>query len=122
MTTADISKGAASQRGGLLARYPLTCFFVMAFGFSWVVWSPWFLSKDGAGLLPYSNPLINSLVLPIGILLGPSLSAFIMTGAMEGNAGIGRLLRRLMLRRVGCRGYLFALLGRPGVMSLRRLL
>src|SRR5918996_348211 len=105
-------------RGGLLARYRLTSFFVMAFTFSWIAWSPWFLSEDGAGLLPYRSPLINGLVVPVGILLGPFLSAFIMTGTTEGRAGIRRFLRRIVLWRVGLRWYLFALVGVPLVMTL----
>jgi membrane protease YdiL (CAAX protease family) len=105
-------------RASLLARYPLTSFFVMAFAFSWIAWSPWFLSEEGAGLLPYRSPLINGLAVPIGILLGPSLTAFIMTGATEGRAGIRRLLRRMVLWRVGLRWYLFALVGIPVVMAL----
>src|SRR5215211_3402239 len=38
---------------GLLARYPLSFFFLMAFAFTWIAWSPWVLSEDGLGLLPY---------------------------------------------------------------------
>jgi uncharacterized protein len=122
MTTADAPERPASPRGNLLARYPLTSFFVMAFAFSWIAWSPWFLSEDGAGLLPYSSPLINGLVVPVGILLGPFLSAFIMTGAIEGRAGIGRLLRRFVLWRVGLPWYLFVLVGVPVVMALGTLI
>jgi uncharacterized protein len=118
MTTADASERPASPRGGLLARYPLTSFFVMAFAFSWIAWSPWFLSEDGTGLLPHRRPLINSLVVPVGILLGPFLSAFIITGATEGKGGVRRLLRRFVLWRVGLRWYLFALVGVPVVMAL----
>jgi CAAX amino terminal protease family. len=118
MTTADTPERPASSRGGLLARYPLTSFFVMAFALSWIAWSPWFLSEDGSGLLPYSSPLINGLVVPVGILLGPFLSAFIMTGATEGRAGIRRFLRRIVLWRLGLRWYLFALVGVPVVMAL----
>lgn len=118
MTSADTPEQPASPLGSLLARYPLTSFFVMAFAFSWIAWSPWFLSKDGAGLLPYSSTLINSLAVPVGILLGPFLAAFIMTGATEGKPGIRRLLRRFVLWRVGLRWYLFALVGVPVIMAL----
>jgi membrane protease YdiL (CAAX protease family) len=121
MTVEDASVQPASPRGSLLARYPLTSFFVMAFAFSWIVWSPWFLSEDGAGLLPFSSPLLASLV-PLGILLGPTLSGFIMTGATEGREGVRRLLRRIVLWRVRLRWYLFALLGVPIVMALGTLI
>ena len=49
MTTADNvaqRPGAAGQ--GLLARYPLTFYFLIAYGFAWLVWVPLALSKDGA--------------------------------------------------------------------------
>jgi hypothetical protein len=46
-------------------------------------------------------------------LLGPTLAAFIVTGATEGRAGIRCLLRRYVLWRVGLRWYLVVLLGPP---------
>jgi membrane protease YdiL (CAAX protease family) len=125
MTIDDASgRSASPQEAGLLARHPLISFFVMAFAFSWIVWSPWVLSEDGAGLLPFQLPdwTINFLLLPAGILLGPTLSGFIMTGITEGRAGIRRLLRRLVLWRVGLRWYLFALIGVPVVMGLGTLI
>src|SRR5919199_2723075 len=120
MTIDDASRQAASAQGSLLVRYPLTSFFVMAFAFSWIVWSPWVLSEDGAGLLPFQLPdwTIGFLLLPAGILLGPTLSGFIMTGITEGREGVRRLLRRIVLWRVGFRWYLFALIGIPVVMGL----
>jgi uncharacterized protein len=57
-------------------------------------------------------------LLGIAGLLGPSLSAFIMTAATEGGAGVRRWLRRIVLWRVGFRWYLFALMGLPLVMVL----
>jgi uncharacterized protein len=78
---------------------------------------PAVLSEYGAGLLPFSNPL---LVWAMGLasLLGPALAAFIMTGITEGRAGIRRLLRRCVLWRVGLRWYLFAFIGIPVIMVL----
>src|ERR671932_142452 len=124
MTIDDASRQPTSAQGSLLVRYPLTSFFVMAFAFSWIVWSPWVLSEDGAGLLPFQLPdwTINFLLLPAGILLGPTLSGFIMTGITEGREGIRRLLHRIVLWRVGFRWYLFALIGIPLVMALGTLI
>jgi membrane protease YdiL (CAAX protease family) len=90
----------------------------MAFAFSWIAWSPWVLSEEGAGLLPFSSPLLGPVALPIGIFLGPTLAAFIMTGITEGRAGTRRLLRRIVLWWVGLRWYLFAFIGVPLVMTL----
>src|SRR5829696_503546 len=122
MTVNGDSARPASAQGSLLTRHPLTSFFVMAFAFSWIAWSPWVLSEDGAGLLPFSSPLLNSLAVPVGILLGPTLSGFIMTGVTEGREGIRRLLRRIVLWRVGLRWYLIALVGVPVVMALGTLI
>src|SRR5215204_6925021 len=95
MTVDDASgQPASTQEGRLLARHPLISFFVMAFAFSWIVWSPWVLSEEGVGLLPY--PVSASLWLPLGIFLGLTLSGFIMTGITEGRAGVRRLMHRIV--------------------------
>jgi uncharacterized protein len=109
----------ASRRGikALLARHPLVFYFIIAYAFSWLAWMPLVLSKDGAGLLLYRNPIGFYTTLAIASF-GPSSSAFIMTGLTEGRIGVGRLLRRLLLWRVGLRWYLFALVGLPAIMVL----
>jgi membrane protease YdiL (CAAX protease family) len=56
--------------------------------------------------------------LPLGIFLGPTLAAFIMTGVTEGRAGTRRLVGRIVLWRVGLGWYLFAFIGVPLVMTL----
>jgi uncharacterized protein len=89
----------------------------MAYAFTWMVWSPWVLGQDGAGLLPIKIPQAASGYLNASaILAGPTLAAFIMTATTEGRAGVRRLLGRLVLWRVGIRWYLFALLGVPLIM------
>jgi hypothetical protein len=109
----------APRRGikALLARRPLASYFIIAYAFSWLAWMPLVLSKDGAGLLSYRNPIGFYTTLAIASF-GPSLSAFIMTGLTEGRMGVGRLLRQLVLWRVGLRWYLFALVGLPAIMVL----
>jgi uncharacterized protein len=109
----------APRRGikALLARRPLASYFIIAYAFSWLAWMPLVLSKDGAGLLSYRNPIGFYTTLAIASF-GPSLSAFIMTGLTEGRMGVGRLLRQLVLWRVGLRWYLFALAGLPAIMVL----
>ena len=57
-------------------------------------------------------------VFAIGPFAGPFLAAFIMMGVTEGREGIGRLLRRFVLWRVGLRWYLFALIGIPATQVL----
>ena len=85
MSGDNASVQPASPQGGLLARHPLISFFVMAFAFSWIAWSPWYLSEEGVGLLPYPVSAVPWLAL--GIFLGPTLSGFIMRGATKGRAG-----------------------------------
>ena len=52
------------------------------------------------------------------VFLGPTLAAFIMTGATEGRAGIRRLLHRYVLWRVAFRWYLVILIGPPVIILL----
>jgi uncharacterized protein len=107
-----------SAKEGLLARYPLVGFFVLAYAFSWLVWAPVALSQDGAGFLPFRSPISFSASVVLASFAGPSLSAFIVTGMTEGREGIGRLLRRFVLWRVAFGWYLFALVGIPMLLVL----
>jgi uncharacterized protein len=117
MTTAPARPASAPQ--GLLARHPLVSFFVMAYAFSWIVWTPWVLGEDGAGLLPIDiSETASGYLNAAAILAGPTLSAFIMTATTEGREGVRRLLGRYVLWRVGLRWYLFALVGVPLIMLL----
>jgi CAAX protease family protein len=123
MSVGNASAHPASPQRGLLARHPLISFFVMAFAFSWIAWSPWVLSEEGVGLLPYElSGAASGLLNAFAILLGPTLSAFIITGVTEGRSGIRRLLSRIVLWRVGLRWYLLALIGIPVVMALGTLI
>jgi len=95
----------------------LVSFFVMAYAFTWIVWSPWVLGQDGAGLLPINiSQAASGYLNAAAILAGTTLAAFIMTATTEGRAGVRRLLGRLVVWRVGIRWYLFALLGVPLIM------
>jgi uncharacterized protein len=120
MATATPVQPATSQRGikAVLARHPLVSFFLIAFAFSWLLFLPGPLMYYGVLNL---NPSVLGL-LGIAGLLGPIFSGFVMTATTEGRAGVGDLLRRIVLWRVGLRWYLFALLGIPVVMLLGTLL
>ena len=118
MTTADnAAQRPGAAREGLLARHPLVFYFLIAYALSWLAWLPLVLSKDGAGLLSFRTPIGFYTTLAIASF-GPFLSAFFMTGVTEGRIGIGRLLRRIVLWRVGLRWYLFGLLGIPAILVL----
>ena len=115
MTTADNTVPLSDDaRQSLLARHPLVFYFLIAFSFSWLMFLPGVLTYFG--VLNVSPSIFG--LMGIAGLLGPSLSGFIMTGITEGRAGIRRLLRRIVLWRVGLLWYLFALIGIPVVMVL----
>ena len=120
MSTADsASHPASSPQGGLLARHPLTFYFLIAFAFSWLLEVPIALSETGTGLLPFTIPTpVLALAIAAATFLGPTLSAYIMTYMTEGRIGIRRLLRRYVLWRVAFRWYLFILLGIPAIELL----
>src|SRR4029450_6183540 len=86
---------------GLLARYPLTFYFLIAYAFSWLVLVPLALSQDGAGLLSFRGPIGASASVVVASFVGPFLSAFIMTGITEGREGIGRVVRQSVVWRGG---------------------
>ena len=85
MATAAPVQPAAPHRGirALLARHPLVSFFVLAYAGTWLTELPYVLSKDGAGILPFSSPLLIW-TSPLTVFMGPFLAAFVMTGATEG--------------------------------------
>ena len=112
----------APPHRGLLARHPLISFFVLAFAFSWIAWSPWYLSEAGIGLLPFDAEGISGLLNVAALVVGPTLSAFIVTGVTEGRAGVRHLARRIVRWRVGLVWYLFVLIGIPLIMLLGAIL
>ncbi len=108
-----------APREGLLARHPLVFYFLIAYAGTWLVTLTAALSENGVGFLPFRFPQGTlGLFIAAGAFLGPTLSAFIMTGITEGRAGIRRLLRRYVLWRVGLQWYLFALIGPPVIILL----
>jgi membrane protease YdiL (CAAX protease family) len=113
MTTSE-RVGPDTARGGVLARHPLLFFFLIAFAGAWLVEAPVVLSRTGTGLLPFTLPgPLQALTIAAATFTGPTLSAFVMTGVIDGRAGVHRLLRRYVLWRVKLRWYLFILLVIP---------
>lgn len=112
--TRGIAPAPSNNLLQLLRRHPLFFFFLMAYGFSWLVEIPLVLLHPPALLLFGVIPVIDLL----GPLVGPALAAFLMTSVTEGKAGMDRLLSRYVLWRVSLRWYLFAVLGIPVVIVL----
>lgn len=98
----------------LIRQHPLLAFFVLAYLGSWLVWSPWWLSQNGIGVLPLELPFsaiagINQL----GLFAGPFAAALIVTTLTEGREGRQKLLRRIVQWRVQPKWYFLALLAVP---------
>jgi uncharacterized protein len=119
-TGANAAQHPGGASGGcLLTRHPLVFFFLIAYAGSWLLEVPIALSETGTGLLPFTIPRpLLALAIAAATFLGPTLSAFIMTGITEGGIGIRRLLRRYVLWRVEFRWYLFVLLVIPAIEVL----
>ncbi len=111
-TTLESAQAMSSANNvGLSAwmkRHALLAYFILAYGLAWLLWIPVLgLSQDGLGLLPFMPP-----VLPFVILGGfaPAAAAMIVTGVVEGRAGLSQFLRRLVQWRVGIKWYTLAAL------------
>ena len=100
----------------VMRHHPLFFFYLMAFAFAWLAWLPLVFSLDGLRLWSFRMPPGT---IGVGTLLGPLLSAFIMTGITEGKRGMTRLLERCILWQVPVRWYLFVLLAIPALILLR---
>ena len=98
----------------LMRRHSLIFYFLIAYGFSWLVEIPIVLLHPPALLLFGAIPVTDFL----GPLVGPALAAFLMTSVTEGKAGMVRLLSRYVLWRVSLWWYLFAALGISVVIVL----
>jgi uncharacterized protein len=106
--------GPDTRRGGPIARHPLLFFFLIAYAGAWLVEAPVVLSRTGTGLLPLTlPPPLIAVLIAAATFTGPTLSAFVVTGLIEGRAGVRRLLHRYVQWRVQFRWYLFVLLVVP---------
>lgn len=97
-----------------LVRHPLVGYFLLAFGITWLLFSPIVLSQRGFNLLPWQLP--DALILLFFILatyLGPLCSAIAMTSLTGGKEGLRTFLGRIVQWRVGIRRYLLVLVGYP---------
>ena len=102
-TFAGISN--STVRANFIRRNPLTAFFLLAFGLTWI-----FMIADALGshnIVPFRLPL------PLMIVMGymPTLAAVIVTGMTKGRKGLRALLGKLLIARVGLRWYAIAIFG-----------
>ena len=106
----------ASALKRFIARWPLSVYFGLAFGISWI-----FLIADALGsrgLIPFRLTLSGPGILLVLLMgYGPTIAALIVAWAIDGAAGIRALLGRLLPRRAGPIWYALALAG-PAVLAL----
>lgn len=93
----------AAQRLARLARQqPVLSFFLLAYLLSWLLWWPMAATGESRPLLALGS-------------FGPTVAALLLTGLVEGRAGLRRLLRPLFIWRVHWGWYLFSFLGTAAV-------
>ncbi|GAB2934910.1 CPBP family intramembrane glutamic endopeptidase [Streptomyces heilongjiangensis] len=89
---------------GSVHRRPVVWFFSLAFALSWLAWSPYILSENGLGVLHFSYPVIGGSGQLLGVLpgayLGPITAALLVTGIIEGRAGLRAWRVRMTKLRV----------------------
>jgi membrane protease YdiL (CAAX protease family) len=106
----------------LVRQFPLTIFFALAYGLSWAAWTPYVLSGNGLGWLPFRFPEVLGTSQLLGMLpgayLGPLTAAFLVTAAAEGRPGLRNWSQRLLRWRVGWRWYVAVLAGVPATILL----
>jgi membrane protease YdiL (CAAX protease family) len=96
----------------IMREHPLFFFFLLSYGFSWIISLPYLLSVWGILSGDYT------LALYLKQWLGPALAAVIMTRISGEKMGMVRLRHRIRQWRVHWIWYLFILLGIPALILL----
>ena len=99
-----------------ITRHPVPAYFVLTFAISW---GGVLLVIGGPGGIPggtaQNDPLFPFVVL--AMLAGPSVAGILLTGLIDGRAGLREFRSRLLKWRVGARWYAAALLAAPLLMT-----
>jgi uncharacterized protein len=90
-----------------MRKYPLTWFYILAFGISWLGMISIVLSS--LGIAPFDSPYFQ--FLSIFYVVGPALAATIVSQVAHGKTGVRDLLKGLIRWRVGLVWYIIAVLG-----------
>jgi membrane protease YdiL (CAAX protease family) len=108
------------QKGGkimktitaFIKRHPVLTFYALAFALSW---GGILIVVGGPGGYPATPEQVAQLFLFVMLawLAGPSVASLLVTGLVDGRAGLRELLSRLLRWRVGARWYAVALLTAP---------
>jgi membrane protease YdiL (CAAX protease family) len=82
----------------LVQRHPLVCFFAVTYAVAWTLWLPLVLLQDQ---IP---PALDFVLRVLGSAV-PSALAIILVARLQGRGEVRRLLRRLLMGRVGIGWY-----------------
>lgn len=99
---------------GWVERHSLAAFFILTFGYSGLLMLP--VLASSLGLLPFHIAVLPALLIQLLAVWGPTLSAFLLTGLINGKAGLRDLLSHLVRWRVGVQWYAFVLLSWPAII------
>lgn len=101
-----------------IAHHSLAAFFLLTFGYSWLLGLPLLLSAWQ--ILPVHLAGLPALLIQLLAAWGPTFTALLLTGLISGKVGLHTLLGRLVHWRVGVQWYLFVF-GSYGVIILAAL-
>jgi membrane protease YdiL (CAAX protease family) len=94
---------AKFRLSSLIQRHPLASFFVLSYAISWLLWIPLVVSGDG------SLTGLGIVLQGLGSLV-PSAVAIVLIAVLHGKAGVKKVLRRLLMWRVGVGWYVAVVL------------
>ena len=97
-----------SEKGisAFIRSHPLISYFFLAYAGMWLLVAP--LVLDTFEMIQLSDGM-SLLLFALSSLSGPTLAAYVVTGVLEGKAGMGRLFRRTFQFRAGLQWYAVAL-------------
>jgi len=78
----------------VLRRHPVATFFALTYGSAWLLWLPLVILQDR------TPPALGFMLALLGSLM-PSTMAILLVARLHGRAEVRRLLRRLLMGRVG---------------------
>lgn len=110
-TGADVNISGLSD---WMRQHPIAAYFTLAFAGTWTLHMPMVLGRQGLGIFPYEVPMaLFAILFILGAIAGPTLGAFLVTNALDGNEGRRKLFRRYGQWRVGLPWYALAIFGIP---------